>query len=202
MTRLHLPLFALALLSIAAPAAYAGSSGGLYIGALAGAASSDDWDRIVGNANGIIGTDATAATSGSLGLSGALGYRLSPGLAVEVSYVDGGTSDVEFATVPALIEIHKRHAAISVLGILPVSEGIELYGRLGVAHWEMETDLTLAGVKSSDTISGNDLTYGAGLASELVSQLDLLADYQRIKMKVPSGNLSADYYLAGLRYRF
>ena len=202
MTRLRHPLLALALLSIVVPAAHAGAGSGLYISGLAGAASADDWDRIVGNANGIIGTDATSATSGSLGLSGAIGYRLSPGLAVEVSYVDGGTSEVEFATVPALIEIHKRHAALSVLGILPVAEGVELYGRLGVAHWEMETDLTVAGVKSSDTISGNDLTYGAGLAYELASRLDFLADYQRIKMKVPGGNLSADYFLAGLRYRF
>lgn len=202
MTRLRLPLFALALLSLALPAAHAGAGSGLYISALAGAASADDWDRIVGNVNGLVGIDATGATSGSLGFSGALGYRFSPGLAVEVSYVDGGTSDIEYATVPALIEYHKRHAAVQVLGILPVSEGVELYGRFGVAHWEVDRDQTVSGTKISDKISGNDLTYGAGIAYELVSGLDLLADYQRIQMNVRGGNLSADYYLAGLRYRF
>lgn len=202
MTRLRLSLLALALLSIAVPAAHAGAGSGLYISALAGAASADDWDRITGNVNGILGADATGASNVSLGLSGALGYRFGEGLAVEVNYVDGGTSEIEYATVPALFEVDKRHAGVSVLGFLPLSERVELYGRFGVAHWEMESHLTVAGVKLSDKLSGNDLTYGAGIAYELLSGLDVLADYQRIKMKVTGGNLSADYYLAGLRYRF
>ena len=202
MTRLRHPLLALALLSIVVPAAHAGAGSGLYISGLAGAASADDWDRIVGNVNGIVGIDATGATSGSLGLSGALGYRFSPRLAVEISYVDGGTSEIEYATVPALVEYHKRHAGVSVLGILPLSERTELYGRLGVAHWEIDQDQTVSGTKFSDKINGNDLTYGAGIAYELISGLDLLADYQRIQMNVRGGNLSADYYLAGLRFRF
>lgn len=175
---------------------------GIYVQALGGGASADDWDRITGNAVGIVGTDATAASSLAFGFGGALGYRFSPNLALEVNYLDGGTSSVEFATVATLVEIEKRHAGINLIGIYPLSDQFELYGRFGAAHWNMDTDVTVAGVRQSQHQSGNDITYGAGLSYKLFSHLDLLADYQRIKMNVRGGHLSVNYYLAGLRVTF
>lgn len=199
-----LRLTTIAALLLSAHATHAaGDRQGIYLSGLFGVVVADDWRRVVGNIEGILGTTATRSDRYALGGSVALGYRLSRHTAVELNYIHGGETSIEFATLPVTFQARKKLAGLSWLGILPVTESLELHGKIGAAHWKLDSEYVSGGtVLLSDRISGNDLTLGGGLAYSLTRQLDIIGDYTRIKMKVTGGHLSVDHYLYGLRYRF
>ena len=137
-----------------------------------------------------------------MGFSGSLGYRLGKVLAVEASYVDSGEWLSHHDLISTSVSIVSQHASVSMLAHGQISKEVGIYGRLGVAHWEFETTITAAGVPATDKTSGNDLVYGAGLSYALSERLDLTADYLRIKMRVPRGNIPIAHFLFGVRYGF
>lgn len=177
-------------------------SRGLYVAGMAGVVFADDWDRIIGNTTAIIGADATDATDSAAGFGLRLGYHINRNWALEVGYVEGGETEIQFATVPASFVVDKQYASVSLLGVAPIGERTELYGRIGAAHWEMDITDNVAGFSSTGRLIGNDLLWGAGLNYALTEQIDLTADYQRLQMKVRGGGLSLDAMLVGLRLRF
>jgi opacity protein-like surface antigen len=194
---------ALALSLIGKAAAQQGPQAGLYLKGTLGVVVADDWDRIVGNVQNFLGAAATGSEESDLGLAAAIGYRYSRRFAVELAYMDAGERSVDFASVPASFRSSAKHASVSALAIAPVTERLEVYGRLGFAHWNLDSNFVPGGVGiPPNQISGNDLLFGGGLAYALTRQLDLTGEYLRLKMKVAGGYLSLDHYLYGLRFRF
>lgn len=201
MSLIRIAFVPLLLLALASPAKADGHRG-LYVAGMAGVVFADDWDRIIGNATGIIGANSTGATNSAAGFGGRLGYHFSRNWAAELNYVEGGETDVQFATVPASVVIDKRYAGISLIGVAPLGDNVEIYGRIGAAHWKMEITTAIAGAAGTGNFSGNDILWGAGLNYALTEQIDVTADYQRLQMKVRNGGLSLDTMMVGLRLRF
>ena len=103
------------------------------------------------------------------------GKRLHPNLGVEVAYHDLGkltdrgtrnTSSAESTGINA-----------SLLGIIPVSEQIWFYGKVGYMWWDADYSQS-NGTNSSE--SGSDMTYGAGLTLEFNQQYDLRFELERL----------------------
>lgn len=192
-----------ALLPCAASIAHAKDQTGIYLTGQFGVVVADDWRRVVGNTQGILGATATRSDRYDLGATAALGYRMSRNTAVEIAYIHGGETTIEFATLPVTFKARKKLAAASYVGILPVGDSVEIHAKIGAAHWKLDSEYESSGVVlASERLSGNDLIFGGGLAYSLTRSLDLVGDYTRIKMKVTGGHLSVDHYLYGLRYRF
>lgn len=95
------------------------------------------------------------------------GYKFMPNFGVEGAYTDFGqyssTLTEERTDYPATATANYEGQALSVAAVAsaPVSKNIELFGKLGIAHWKREA---YAGdneyVKHKD--EGNDLLIGAG----------------------------------------
>lgn len=108
------------------------------------------------------------------------GYRFMRFLAVEVSYTDYGTPEFDdnFVELRELGDVYDVDAEIdidatqvSAVGILPFADGgVELYGRLGIAFWDAESEQLLVSRSGGGTIRRTideddaDLVLGFGAA--------------------------------------
>lgn len=176
------------------------SDEGFYLTGLFGVVAADDWQRIKGNVQGIVGAAPTSDNPKAIGGSVALGYRVNRYFAVEGAYVKGGDTTIEFSQLP--LTFHSRHqfSAFNLVGILPLSDRAEIYGKLGHGFWKLESDFLTGGtLLLHDEVTGDDTTLGIGTAYRVMRHLDLVGDYSRIKMEVPNGYLSMDHYFFGLR---
>ena len=87
----------------------------------------------------------------------ALGYSFSDHFAVELAYTDFGNLSQSALGLALSAEADAQEFAL--LGRLPLSERLDLFGRLGYAWWDGETSVETV----ATGISGNDVSVGAGL---------------------------------------
>lgn len=98
---------------------------------------------------------------------GLIGYRLAPFFAVEGSFIDFGSYGNSFAKADT------DGYTLGIKGILPITDAIELYAKLGQLWWE--TDYRVANVRGDTDDEG--MYFGGGLAFKLSPNLVLNAEY-------------------------
>ena len=126
------------------------------------------------------------------------GIRPLDKFAIEANYVDFGTTraplNIVCVTVPCPAEqgIDSRALSVSAVGLftLPL---VDLYGRVGMARWEVERSVLFASQKDE----GTDPTYGAGIQVRLGS-FALRVEYERFDF----GDDSVDLRSIGFTYTF
>ena len=104
------------------------------------------------------------------------GIRPIDWLAFEVNYVDLG-SDSETIAPGVSSKIDANALTGSVL-VLKEFQIVDLYARAGLAHWKVNGSVTGAG---SDSETGNEFTYGAGVGVHFGS-LGVRAEYERFQI--------------------
>jgi OOP family OmpA-OmpF porin len=126
------------------------------------------------------------------------GYRLGDYFAFEAGYSDLGDWDVSGPGGAAVLEGYGFDLAL--LAILPITERFELFGRVGYAHWE--ADFVAAGPALPGVIalseSGEDGTYGGGIAFNVTPQWNLSLGFQRYD----ADGVDIDYAYVGSKYYF
>ena len=188
----------------AVPASHAASpESGLYLGPGAGRAS---FDRDKGKLD-----DAMEAAYGNVGLSfvasssdvddsdtftALIGYRVGKHFAAEAAYADLGTLDYRTSgtvntgvpTVVAIpanptIEVSAKGTALSALGILPVGQRWDVFGRAGVFFADTKTKFGLATpftvTASAFPASSTDSVLGIGAEINAGDHLSVRLEYQR-----------------------
>jgi opacity protein-like surface antigen len=189
----HARLWVFALLLAAASVADAAPHG-FYLGATFG----DSDANADGNGAPPLFTDGSDE-----GYKIIAGYRLLDILAIEGDYTDYGIFDatgiscVAVVGVPCPKDSWAKAYRLSGLLILPLPF-LDLYTKVGFAHWE--TDLrsddgvTLTSVKSD----GNDLSYGAGIQTHLRG-IALRLEYERTELE---GDANLSLVSLGVTYTF
>ena len=104
------------------------------------------------------------------------GYKINKNAAFEASYIDMGeavaTDGIDTLTAEATA------INLAVPGIIPASNTVDFFGKLGFAFWD-------AKVRASGTITGSldddgtDIMFGAGVNSGLTDQFALRAEFER-----------------------
>ena len=118
------------------------------------------------------------------------GYRMLENLAFEVAYIDLGEAD----NGPWTIEADGFNFA--AVGILPINEQLEVFGKLGLFAWDASLHRSGYGEVASD--DGVDLSIGIGGSLKLNEQFSLVLEYQRFELDSDDvSNLSL-----GARYNF
>jgi len=127
-----------------------------------------------------------------LGYTFTAGYRFSPYIAAEVSYLDAGTLEWNdpFVLVSGLNDVFDVDAAIdltsyqvSILGILPFADIWEVYIRGGVALWDAQSNQALRGISGGGVLarrlheSGSDFLLGGGGGVTLGERWHIRLDY-------------------------
>ncbi len=135
------------------------------------------------------------------------GWRLKEDFGVEVAYMDYGTlaADSSLPTFPGSATFYTNMDTtawmIDAVGILPVREGLELFGKLGVASWDTDTDIsTSPGITvlvDPFNDDGNDFHFGVGARYALYGNLGIRAEWERI-----NADDAIDAWTVGAQYNF
>jgi len=136
-------------------------------------------DICTDNTPGVSGCEDTATAYRFAG-----GYQISSNWSVEASYADYGSGSIGSANVGApignLSGTWKATALeVSGVGTLPISEGISITGKLGLASTDLKVDLNsslLGGASVSDTTS--KLAFGIGAKFDVNNKVAIRVQYE------------------------
>jgi OOP family OmpA-OmpF porin len=160
---------------LAASPAFAADDSGFYVGAGLGNFSADS--QTIVNGRDFDGSDIGFKVFG--------GYKFMPWLAAEAEYIDGGEPDdnVDSGTAQLRLAIGVTGFVGSAVGILPIGENFNVFGKLGFIYWDAdgsgklrdEGDLV---TKISVGEDGTDFAWGVGGTWNITDTFGVRAEYQ------------------------
>lgn len=139
------------------------------------------------------------------------GYRFNKNFALEGSYADLGNAGLSY-TAPggtASGSWEGKAWSFAALGILPVTEQFEVFGKVGVHHWNVDLSLTATDGVDPFAISwddnGTNWLYGLGASYSLTKNIAVRADwvrYQDVGDVDEIGKSDVDMWTLGIQYQF
>lgn len=164
----------------------------LSISILALSASAAHAGGYVGAAIGQTNVD-TSGFEDPISFSFTGGYRIHNNFAIEGSYINLGESEDDFAPIWTL---EADGLNFSIVGIAPINEQWEVFGKLGMFMWDVTLDAEDVGRLIED--DGSDISYGFGVSLKMSDALSLAAEYQAFDVDdVDISNISL-----GVRFSF
>ncbi|MCU7850579.1 MAG: outer membrane beta-barrel protein [Candidatus Thiodiazotropha sp. (ex Monitilora ramsayi)] len=95
------------------------------------------------------------------------GLKSNENLGAEISYTDFGMQEGKFHGINASVEV--TGLGFSAVGILPVSDSFDVFGKVGLFFWD--ADIRLGSFLDGD--DGADLLFGFGATNQLTDQFAL-----------------------------
>ncbi|MEJ7804923.1 MAG: outer membrane beta-barrel protein [Telluria sp.] len=118
-----------------------------------------------------------------------VGYQFNEMFAIEAGYARLGDSDVRYGNVPVNVKFNQT--ALSGIATLPLSNGFNVYGRLG--YNRVDVKASAGGFSSTEDVSG--ALYGVGLGYNFTPKISGRIEYQK-----PSSDSSVA--LASIVFKF
>jgi OOP family OmpA-OmpF porin len=141
-----------------------------------------------------------------------LGYQFNPYFALEGGYVDFGKYDLKGAvSAPAVDSIDGRYKAygydLSAVGILPLQQGLSVYGKAGVFHSRSDLEASSSGTVPVSGAShwGNSGTFGVGAGYDFTKNVVGKLEWNRylnVGDSSTTGRGDIDLYSVGVAYKF
>lgn len=135
---------------------------------------------------GIVNTSIDDVDGRRIGYGIGLGYEITANWAVELAYLDLGQVDVDFTSIQAVNNLEEVHPesgdgfTLSVLykHILDAKTNIRV--RFGAFDWSADYQTTQGNgtVTGTDSNSGTDIYWGAGLGHQVTDELTLIGEIQ------------------------
>ena len=117
-------------------------------------------------------------------------YKFNSNFSIEVRYDDYGTAEFrayETDTISYAFDISGSSFGAGVKGIIPLNEQFNLFAKIGLASWNLDT--------AGGDESGTDLYYGFGAQYMATEQFGLGLDYTMLDTEIVDG---VDYELSNL----
>jgi OmpA-OmpF porin, OOP family len=124
------------------------------------------------------------------------GAQFSPNVAAEVGYVGLGKAKLTGAGISG--NIKGTGLFIDLVGILPMSGDLSLFGKLGVFNGKAKG--TAPGVAISD--SGTDIKFGFGMAYALSKTMAVRGEWERYRFDLSGDKGDTDLLSIGLTFKF
>lgn len=124
------------------------------------------------------------------------GVRISDNLAIEADYQK--LAETKDDLLGAEVKVDASAWTLSVRPILPVTDFIDLYGRLGWTWYDVNAKASGFGSSFSIEDSDSDFTWGGGIDINLGQSLSLRGDFSRVEIADTDLNLIS----AGILFRF
>jgi OmpA-OmpF porin, OOP family len=126
------------------------------------------------------------------------GYRFHPNVAVEVGYYDLGkyTFSGRSGSIDVSGSAKAKSFGVSLVGIAPVSQNLELYGRLGIEESEIKANANTANFTASEADKQTGATYGLGARYLFNKNIGVFAEWMK------NDKIEVDSYLLGVDFRF
>jgi len=165
----------------AVPASANAADTGLYLGGAVGAYTLD--------------IDDTDFDDGATVAKFFAGYRLHPNLAIEADYQKLFEADDDILGVNA--EVDADAWTVALRPTLPITDFIDLYGKIGYTWYDVETKASLLGVSTTLDDSDSDFSWGGGVDFNF-GNLSLRGELSRIEVNDADLNLLT----AGVVFKF
>ncbi len=178
--RVAFPLLLVASL-VCAPDTHAGN---FYVGADLNRSYVDDNVDIDGT-NVLLDGDAS-------GVRLTVGYAFNEYFAAEVTHTDFG--DLEQSALGLALSAEADGQELAVLGRMPLGDRFAIFGRLGYLSWDGDVGVDAV----TEGISGNDVSFGAGIEFALGESLSLSMSGTRYRLD----DLDLAALGFGIRFRF
>lgn len=114
------------------------------------------------------------------------GYRFNKNIGVEAAYVNLGslTGNATYATLvgsPLRLSADADGFLYSVVGTLPVSGAVAVFGKVGIFAWNVDATGTASLVPFNASGDGTDLAYGLGVNWKISKSLGLRTEWERFQ---------------------
>ena len=144
-----------------------------------------------------------------------IGYRIGRYVAAEIGYTDYGTIDIRETYViglppftPQFVDSFDTKATVtgpslSLLGILPMGEDFEVFGRAGVLFADKSARRLPGG--ESDSIGHEKLFIGGGIRFQIAGRLSARIAYEsvdRLPKGERTGSMRLERFVFGVSYDF
>ena len=176
--------------SLAAAPAFAQS---WYFGAGAGSGNLDATGQDLTNLpNAQLKDNATTYTA-------RLGYRFSPYGAFELGYYDLGKYEFSGGSGAQLVtgSAKAKSYGISVVGIAPIGQNLEIYSRIGWEESEIKATANLGSVATANvSTKDSGASYAVGARWMFTPNFGFFAEWMR------NDKIEVDSYLGGIDFRF
>lgn len=127
-----------------------------------------------------------------------VGLRFLPYMAVQLDHADLGTVTGNASVATARAEA--RATSLSLVLYVPLANRLDLFARAGGAYSELETGITVPGMRSlSDRHTATAPTYAAGFDVRVTPHVSLRAEWERID---GGDDIDAEQWNAGVMYSF
>ena len=150
------------------------------------------------------------------GFGATLGYEVNENFAAELSYVDLGDVSYEASNEQAnpanesvTLDTSAAGPVFTLLGILPVGERWDFYGRAGLALMDSEGEASATSGDVTDRISDStnrsNMILGAGVQYDVSDRFGLRLEWDRyfdVGSEEIVGESDIDLFSLGLRYNF
>lgn len=128
------------------------------------------------------------------------GYRYSPNLALEGSYVDFGEATAKSGNTSLSSE--SDAFAINAVGLWPASREIDLFAKFGVTFWDMEGSTRIDDTTVSLDQDDVDFTFGVGAQYIFANQFALRLEWERYNKIGNAGTFQSDIDLLSVSASF
>lgn len=122
------------------------------------------------------------------------GYRINRNFAAEAFWGEWG--EISLTAGPFTGTVKVRTIGIAGLGILPIGQQFELFGKLGFGNTSQRFTGTAPGMVLTDTDTGSELVYGFGAAFNFTRNFGVRTEWERLN------DSEVDIMSIGLQYRF
>lgn len=122
------------------------------------------------------------------------GYRFNRNLAGEVFWGEWGEISVRQGTASATGEI--RTIGLAAVGILPINQQFELFGKLGFGNTKQKVSASAPGFTIAGQDTGTELLYGFGATYNFTRNLGVRAEWEFLN------DSEVDIMSIGIQYRF
>ena len=182
-------LMGLSIIAALSPAVVNAAVGDVYIGASVGRTELD----LSGAEEAELATlGASVSDDDDVGWKAFAGWRAHENFAFEAFYVDLGEATITDGVTSVTSE--SDSFGFSALGIVPVADNFELFGKVGFHAWDSDFRATTGVSASSDD---TDLMYGVG-ATYTFDQVSFRAEYEIYELD----DADIDLFSAGATFNF
>jgi OmpA-OmpF porin, OOP family len=128
------------------------------------------------------------------------GWQFNENFGLEAGYVDGGSASETFNIEGTDVDVDIDVTGIDLMlrGVLPMGESFFAFAQAGVIFWDADFKASALGVSESDSDSGEDLIYGAGIGFNFSENAGVRAEY----MMYDISDTDVDSILASIFWRF
>jgi OOP family OmpA-OmpF porin len=136
-----------------------------------------------------------------------IGNQFTKNAAVEFGYLDLGQSKVSVTDGVDTVNVQweAKGFDVALLGILPVDDKFNFFGRIGMFRWDLDAKLSGTLGSASTSENGVDLTYGIGATWDFGKTTSLRFGWDRfndVGDEDETGESDVDLLSASLVFRF